>query len=99
MKEFLGLFTPVHRYVLVGVFAFGAVLNVVIWLLVVKARGAGGHPSFATRNGIWHIGMLRGSYYPPEGRHLYPWIVACYLLGLGVLVCLAVLFLAWARPV
>lgn len=70
------------------------------WLLLHKATRsrAGGVTAsrpFRWGFGIWHIGMLRRSWYPDDGRIYYGRIMASYLIGLSAMVVAFGLLVRW----
>lgn len=70
------------------------------WSLLHKATRsrAGGLTSarpFRWGFGIWHIGMLRRSWYPDDGRIYYARILASYLVGLSATLAAFGLLVRW----
>ena len=45
--------------------------------------------------GVWHLGVLRRSWYPSEAKHLYLWGLASYVTAIVALLGTGALLVAW----
>lgn len=91
----------VQMALLLVLWAIAIVASQVHWFFINKATrsrlstGVGGR-SFYWFFGLWHIGMLRRSWYPIDGRQYYGRIIASYAVGASAMLAAFVLFVLWS---
>ena len=83
-----------QRTVLVVLVAASIVAGVIQGFVIRRAlRDATGLRRFAGWG--WDTRMLRRSFYPESGQHLYPAIVRLYAVSIGALLIMFLLLLRW----
>jgi hypothetical protein len=94
LDSFGGPLNAQQRTVLAVLFAASIVVGVIQRILIRRAlRDASGLRRFAGWG--WDIRMLRRSFYPESGQHLYTAIVRLYMVSMGAMLIVFLLLLRW----
>jgi hypothetical protein len=94
LDSFAGPLNAQQRTVLAVLFAASIIAGVIQGFVIRRAlRDASGLRRFAGWG--WDIRMLRRSFYPESGRHLYTAIVQLYIVSMGAMLIVFLLLLRW----
>jgi|tagenome__1003787_1003787.scaffolds.fasta_scaffold18378266_1 hypothetical protein len=94
LASFTGPLSARQWTVLAVLLAASIVAGVIQGFIIRRAlRDASGLRRFA--GWAWDIRMLRRSFYPESGQHLYPAVVQLYVVSMGTMLVVFVLLLRW----
>jgi hypothetical protein len=94
LDTFAGSLNAQQRTVLAVLFAASIAAGVIQGFVIRRAlRGAAELRHFAGWG--WDIRMLRRSFYPESGQHLYPAILQLYVVSMGAMLIVFLLLLRW----
>jgi hypothetical protein len=94
IDSFAGPLNAQQRTVLTVLFAASIIAGLIQGFVIRRAlRDASGLRRFA--GWVWNIRMLRRSFYPESGQHLYTAIVQLYIVSMGAMLIVFLLLLRW----
>ena len=94
LDSFSGPLNAQQRTVLAVLFAASIIAGVIQGFVIRCAlRDASGLRRFSGWG--WDIRMLRRSFYPESGQHLYTAIVQLYIVSMGAMLIVFLLLLRW----